>query len=325
MTRLYAIGDGMGVDPINNSIPWAVLHDVLREKGGLGGVSRLGSAPTLADGTHKFLIRDLRGRPLAVLLLSSPGNSFMVARGIERAGQAKMALGPALGRVILTPLAAGVMDGLTFAVLPYCRRLSENRLWWRVQRTWVRRDVLEWLRCVTETTVADPAPDRIEPDFLVPLRALGANLLVDADIREEALRSADRLEAGRWRARHVFAHNDLWKENILLPPRVLPGDSERTGQYRFALIDWGSAAVRGYPMYDLVRLARDMRVSGSALTREIAAHCRFLECAPADALSHLLAALGALGMHLEQFPMERYVALVRGCRSFLLRSRVVSR
>ncbi|MEZ6192172.1 MAG: phosphotransferase [Phycisphaerales bacterium] len=52
------------------------------------------------------------------------------------------------------------------------------------------------------------------------------------------------LEQGRWKPRFVLMHNDLWKDNILL-------DDEG----RIAVIDWPGSTVKGYAMYDLVRLA----------------------------------------------------------------------
>ena len=295
-----------------DNIPWGTVHDILDKRAEMATVPTLLASPSLPDGTYKFLLRDARGRRSAVLILSSPASPMMVARAMDRAMQAKDVLGPVLGGVILTPLATGETNGRTFAILPYCRPLSENKLGWLLDRQRLRPMVFRWLRHVTEVTASAPPADRIQSDFVAPLQALADNTLLDADIRNEAIRTADQLDAGRWKARYVLAHNDLWKGNILKTHHAA-GLLGRAAGYQFVLIDWPGSALRGYAMYDLVRLARSMQLSAAALAGEVIAHCTLLQCEPRDALSHLLVSLGAMGMNLEQFPVERYVAVVRDC------------
>ena len=103
---------------------------------------------------------------------------------------------------------------------------------------------------------------------------------------------------------------DLWQDNVLLDTT---STSIRALTSEFVIIDWAGANLKGYGIYDLLRLARSMGLTRHALARELHVHARILGCQLTDSMGHLLASLGYLGMHLEHFPSERYVLLVRRC------------
>ena len=70
-------------------------------------------------------------------------------------------------------------------------------------------------------------------------------------------------------------------------------------------------------MYDLVRLSESFGLNPPSLSREVLAHCEILSCQQVDATSYLLAALGNIGLNLEHFPVERYLAMCEQVYAYL--------
>src|SRR2546425_6626445 len=96
------------------------------------------------DSTWKFVLRDKSGRPSGFVLCSPRSSPDVVRRGMERAQAARELLGPQLCQVILNPICADVVDGLSFAAFPYCLPLSSNRWIHAVQRRLLRPHLLRW-------------------------------------------------------------------------------------------------------------------------------------------------------------------------------------
>ncbi len=268
-------------------------------------------AALVPDSSTVALIRDATGAPQAILLCSAPASPDLVARGARRARRARQALGPSLGAHVLTPLAEGSLQGLSCAVMPYCSNLSDSRALWAVQRALLRPALLDWLWGATRITAVDVAPAAVEPAYAVPLRHLLELPALSAPLRAGARRALARLGAGDWRPRQVLEHGDLWKGNVLT--RRASGPSPEGWAHRFMLIDWPGSEVRGYAVYDLVRLALSLKLGPGRLAAEVARHCSLLRCAHEDASSHLLAALGHVALTLEHFPPERFAATAEAC------------
>lgn len=288
------------------------LAEALGDRFGRLEISFLARADRVADGTTVLLLRDSAGQPRAVALCSAEVSPDMVQRAMRRAQAAKLALGPTLGERILDPLAEGRVRGLSYAVLPYCDRLSELPpvLW--MQRAALRRPLFDWLWRATERTVRDADRATIGHSFAEPLRHLGSLKLMSGGLRAAAERAAGRLDAGAWTPKHVLMHGDLWKGNIVIAPAARPFG--RWGwRDRFSVIDWAGSEIHGYAMYDLVRLAQSMHLNGAKLQCELDRHCRVLRCESTDAISHLLAALGHIANNLEHFPMDRYTRMAESC------------
>lgn len=288
------------------------LADALGYRFGKIEISLLSQRDTVADGTTVLQVRDAAGRLRAVVLCSVPAAPDMVKRAMTRAHQAKAILGATAGAPILDPLADGCVQGLSYAVLPYCNGLSETPPLWWIQRSLLRPSILQWLRRVTECTVREVEPDAVDRSFAEPLRRVVALRANNGLLRIAAESSAERLRSGAWTPRHVLMHGDLWKGNILIRSADL--DAEHRGwRDRFAIIDWAGSEIHGYAMYDLVRLARSMHMNARSLREEIERHCRLLQCEAADASSYLMAALGHVLMNLEHFPIDRYTSMAVSC------------
>ena len=84
-----------------------------------------------------------------------------------------------------------------------------------------------------------------------------------------------------------------------------------------AVIDWGASMLKGHAIYDLMRLGQSLRLSRRRARAELHRHCQMLGTNVAGAKAYLLAALGHLGMHLDQFPVGNYVACAEMCCGML--------
>jgi hypothetical protein len=292
----------------------APLADALGSRYGPLHASPLSGGNMVADGTTVLLLRDDVQRPQAVVLCSAPIAPDMVQRAMQRAHQAKVALGERNGVLILDSLAQGSVRGLSYAVLPYCNSISESRIMRWGQRALLRPLMFDWLRRVVQSTVQGVERAAIEPAFCEPLRRLAALEMASDRLRAAATDACARLDSGAWQPRHVLMHGDLWQGNILIRTA---GRSAQRWRERAVVTDWAGSKVDGHAIYDLIRLAQSMRLPAKALQVELVQHCRMLGCEPADARSHLLAALGYIMMNLEHFPMERYLQMASSCLTTL--------
>ncbi len=263
----------------------------------------------VVDEVLKVLVKDSQGRPVAVALCSSPTSPDLVARGMRNSKAANVVLGPDLGRVILQPLLESELSGLSCAVLPYCQPLSTRRVYRRVQRRLLRPELTRWLRQVTQTTVASPSHDEIDHAFMAPLAALAHHAQLPSRLREASQKALDGLEKGQWAPRHVLAHNDFWDGNVLIDSRNVTDRMDLPPRKRFVVIDWPGAAVKGYPMLDLMRLSLSFGLSGRRLREEIEQHCLYLNCEFCQARQHLLTGTGSILMKLEHMPVSMFIRM----------------
>jgi hypothetical protein len=257
--------------------------------------------PRVPGSTSKYLAYDQQDRLTAVVICSAPEEPDVVSRAVARARLARLALG-SLGDIVLEPTRHGLIDGLSYAVFPYCCPLSGSRYTWRLQRVWIRPKVLKWLREATKATCYSPTIEEQEAGFRAPLENLASLTLLPSAVRTSASLALRRLRDGLWVPKHCLMHGDLWKNNILLAPG-------RRRWERLVLIDWAGSLVRGYGIMDLLTVAPSMRLRGARLRSEVEAHCRILGCELIDARSNLLAALGYIEKHRGYFPWDRYEAM----------------
>ncbi len=239
----------------------------------------------------------------------------MMARAVVVAREVRRVLGEDLGRGVLLPIASGCADGLSYAVLPFCKAACGPRIHERVRARVVAPQVLRWLRKATRASMVEPSGADVQRDFAAPLEAVASDASLRPNLRSRALAAQNRLLAGRWRPVYVMEHNDLWLGNVMLGPSLYPlGFPLSDG---LALTDWAGGSVRGHAIYELVRLALSTNVRSARLKAEVEYYCRVLECDIEDAEGYLLAALGALGANLGSFPRDRYVELSHQCFELL--------
>jgi hypothetical protein len=294
------------------------LSAALEIEAGLCHVDYLCEPKDVADDPTKLLVRDPDSHKVAVVLVSSPVDPDIVGRGMRIAAEAKKVLGERLGRVILDPLGEGTLRGLSYTILPFRKPMSEGRITRRYWRLVLRGRVLDWLCKVNEATALQVDDADLAEAFERPLEHLATLDTMDDALRRGAGEALQSLNRGDWSPSFVLMHGDLWKENLLLAsrtPRLGRGESAP-----FIVIDWPGATLRGYAMYDLLRLARSMNLSRSGLAREVLRHCEILGITPTGAMGYLLASLGHLGMNLGCFASEKYTEVSVACFNDLRRA-----
>jgi len=272
-------------------------------------LDNFGEHKVLLDATSKFLIRDDAGIPEFVVLCSSEGGPEIVARGVQRAREMVDALGDELGRAVLLPVGEGEVSTRTFAVFRYCTPLIGSGPMWRVQRSIVRPRIVRWLLASARSTAVAVSDHELEQCVHQPLEQLAADAGHSEDLRalaDSALRAA---RVGAWQPRHVFMHDDLWHGNVLIDRRATEG--HRFG--RFVIIDWAGSRVRGYPLYDFLRLSTSFGLSGRSFFRALDRYCDGLGYSRTEGGYAFAHAAAELGQRLEQWPRPSYLATIDRC------------
>ena len=287
------------------------LKDLLDQRDGQGKIEFLDNTKPVADDSVKFQLRNHKGHIFAVGICSSAMSPELVARGIAIAEEIRYTLKPELTKVILEPLRTGEFNGLTYHVLPYYEPLSEKRLARFQQRRFLKSRVFDWLQQVTKDSMQQPDESEIQSDFLMPLEQIRENRRLSKEIRESASFAVKRLESKQWYPRYVLAHNDFWGGNLLLQT-----DQQDNG-FKFIVIDWPGAIIKGHAIYDLIRMSMSLKLSTKRLMQELQQHCDILDCVLVDSRSYLLASLGYLGMNLDHFPVENYIRLTESCYQYM--------
>lgn len=263
-------------------------------------------------GTTVVLIGDAVSPTRAVMLLSAHASPLGVEQAMLRAAAAKEVLGAGLAGPILDPISVDRLNGLSYALLSYCRPLSHSRAVGWSQKMLLGSAPYDWLLRVNDRTLSEVPSGKLTSSYLQPLQCMAGMARVREPLRAAATRAIARLEAGDWVPKSVLMHGDLWKGNILLKPSETQLSLKRSSE-SFAVIDWGGSLLCGYPIYDIVRLAQSFRLSARALRSEIIRHCTVLRCESIDAQSYLVAALGDLAKMLDRFPLDRYLVLADAC------------
>jgi len=279
--------------------------------GGPLSLEPLGKLNEEADATTKVLIRGPSGQAEAVIVCSRPVAPDLVRRGVENAEAIRALVGRDLGEAIIAPLQSGYAGGRSYVIFPWCREFSPWKMVRVLQRFYLTKPLLHWLRAATAAAAtAHGRPEKTSEAFANKLEHLAAQAFLDGEIKSAIDRSLKRLQVGHWQPCHTFDHNDLWLGNVMLPAGSIYSSGRR---YPYVLIDWGGANRDGYGIYDLIRLAMALNLSNTALHRELVAHSEALQCDREDTQGHLLAAFGRLHQHLECFPEERFIETLRNC------------
>jgi hypothetical protein len=204
-------------------------------------------------------------------------------------------------RAILPIVASGWLDNRSYLVMPWCIPLRRGRISGRLDRMRISRDVLAWIRSMTECCVPEQSPDAAA-EFDDSLGALVDMPELSAPIRNEAKRLRTAIASGALRPAHVPMHGDLWQGNIL-----------RRQNGSLAVIDWGGSTTNGYAIYDLIRFAQSFRLSKASLRRELRWHSAKLDRSVDGSSAHLLGALGHYALRLGEFPRERFCVMAEEC------------
>lgn len=276
-----------------------------------------GERKSLVDATTKFLVRDDAGNPELVVLCSAAGGPEIVGRGVRRAREVVAALGEGLGRSVLLPVGEGVVDGRTFAVFPYCTPLTTSGPRWWIHRSILRARIIRWLVDSSRRTAIPVPDDQLERRVFRPLEHMGADSEHSPDLRALAHKALSAAQAGKWQPKHVFMHDDLCVGNVLIDQRSAGG---RTFG-RFVIIDWAGSQVRGFPLYDFLRLSISFGLTGSLFFRALDTYCNALDYTRTQAPYGFVHAAAELGQRLEHWPKASYLSTISRCYRRLVSGR----
>lgn len=261
----------------------------------------------VADDTTKLLVRDGSGVPYAVLVFSDETRGNLPVRGAAMSEKIRSASYGSVASSILSPLSYGNIRGVSYALWPYRRPLTDLPLLRNFQRFVISRKAFTWLLQLTNQTKSIVSPALVEQRFIDPMRRLAADRSVSEKVRADLLFYASRAEEGSWRPMHVAEHGDLWLGNMLVC---------RESDYSIAVIDWAGAKLEGHAMYDLSRLSRSLNVSTGFYRSQVRLHCAELNCEFGDSLGYLLSSLARLSENLEHFPHSRFIQLLESTHRF---------
>ncbi len=79
-------------------------------------------------------------------------------------------------------------------------------------------------------------------------------------------------------------------------------------KYPFSVIDWGAANLKGYPFVDLLRYALSTTKNETRIRKNLHAYSRRSDVSLKLLPNYVCASIGWLGLHRNNFPMERYVS-----------------
>lgn len=263
----------------------------------------------LADSHSTWVLNDSNAKPRAVAQLSNRTAPRNMARGVEGAEAVRNALRSDEAAAVLAPIAHGEIDGLSFAIWPYCESIAEHHVEWLARRV-LAEPLLQWLQ---EVAVQTRQLVTAESELQTLDRALchmATDKRLSARARLAATHALRCLDRPGFRALHIASHGDLHIGNVLIDTSGVTGRGDVAWTKRFALIDWGGGTLQGWPLFDLLRAADSLRISDGALCSELRAHCELLQLTLDDAGAHLTFALAMIGANLEQFPLEAYNFMV---------------
>jgi hypothetical protein len=255
------------------------------------------------DESFKWRVKDARAGAMAFALVSPPEYPDSVRKGMEKLSGVLSAAPKLVSDVIVPPLTKGDVEGCSYAAFPLLHPLQSNKVLWLLQRARLRPRLMRWLREValeTRTRGNDPA---VVARYRAALELCESEPCLSGGLRARSASALKRLELGRWSPVSVLMHGDFWRSNIMLrEPNWLACD-------RFAVIDWNTAMVDGYPLFDLVRCQASLAIRTDVYRREILAHSKIVECDPVDTTGYILAGIGNVGLSLDNFPKPRWLNL----------------
>jgi|tagenome__1003787_1003787.scaffolds.fasta_scaffold20958280_2 hypothetical protein len=292
-------------DAIENFHRQLLEHIRYGKPGNLRVIPLVKSAVYVADSPTKSYISDQSGKKKAILFVSNEVNPDFVQRSVRNSVGAKKILDKDLGSVILTPIASGIYENLSYSIWPLQRDISRKFIFRRLQTFLVTPRVFNWLEAVSRQTLCTEIElDMKKAIYLQPLAKTGDQKRYPDNLRRLAVNALAHVQTGSLRPVTVLQHSDLWLGNVLLPRKETATARDR---YGFYLIDWGGANLAGIPFLDLINFADSVRLNHTRLKRELARHCRLLQCTLADAMLYLIVALANIGTRLEHFPECRYL------------------
>ena len=267
----------------------------------------------IADNPIKLAVRDGRGQCLGILQWSPPAAVQAVANSVRLAEAARRRLGEDLGSVVLAATLEGEFQSRSFALYPWMGVLSDRRIVSRLHNWRYAVPLLKWLREVCATTFSPLSESEYASRVVAPLDQLSGEAGLVPAARDAVMEARTAVQSGGFRPCVGPVHNDLWRGNVLLPQAE---SSPRSVRWPFFLIDWGASTLAGFPVWDLLRILRSLRVPHRVAARVLRQHCEGLEMSLEEGRHSLMLALADLGLYRNEFPLDLYLSSVESYHAY---------
>lgn len=281
----------------------------------LGGILDTSSLRWMRDPTDHMVpdavmalqIDGTSGRDNAVLLVSNAQFPDALADAVARAETLTQTLDARTAAKVHLPLARGTHQGQSYGLFARLTPMSNNKLMRQAQKTIAAPRIAHWLLDVARQTRQN-VQDEASKDAL--FRAPLTYMAQDSDLPDPVTAAAqswlERLDQPDTPLFTTAEHGDFWIGNVLFDPTLLPGVTSG-----FRVIDWGGMRMKGYAGIDLLRYCNSCFRPGARQTQSLlTSYMEGLGIAGPVGSLYPIAAMGQLGLNLDQFPKPRYLELV---------------
>ncbi len=280
-------------------------------------VSRPEGKSEISDATLAFYIDGKRYQDNIVLLVSNYQFPHVVDEDIGNAQAISRLLQSGTQRNVAKPIFTGSYGIQSYAVFNRLLPLSDNRLVRYFQKKFTFKPVADWLLDLAIQTQRNCVDEcELQRRFAEPIQFI----LCDSDMPSEIKRYVEKdLSEALREGLGLFTvaeHGDFWTGNVLFRRQLAPIISPFMGDFR--VIDWRGSNTHGYPCCDLVRYCLSFYRPGSkSAGSAIRKYNSMLEISEVHFGLYIFASLGRLGMNLDQFPKDRYIALCKKYFEFI--------
>jgi len=288
-----------------------ILESINAKKGDrffYAGVQTIAAAESKTnDSPGIYLVRGKNALDDAILKVSNKKFPDSVAIEVQKTRLARSALSEDFAVVIPNPITEGRFFSQSYAIWPRYRDISGNKIIRAIQKRLLRDKLFAWLRGAANVSLnRNLSDDDIHRWRRLPLEHICNNNRLSAGTRSIAKRALQRLDDGQWRPVSILQQTDFYLGNILLPRFM---QSYENNKFRFFVIDWGGSYIKGAPGFDLIVLCQSINVSLERAYKEILTYISSIHISSEDFVAELIAALGLIGLDLNQLPESRYLAL----------------
>ena len=278
------------------------------DPGSLAALDRKNPGKEVEDSPAIFTIDGFRPEDDSIAIVSNEQFPNFVNEAVVKTNAAAKRLDQRLSRPVLCPTTTGNYGVQSYAFWPRHRPISNNRILKRVQILNLYQRAFQWLCDVAKTTqLPVEAGEELAKQYKDPLSFLLKEDYIPDAIKGIASDTLAELESGIFQPVSILQHGDFWYGNILLDkswPFSLNSPSS------FFLIDWGGANIHGYPYVDALRYLMSVGKRGSAMSHYLNLYSNNSGLSIKDISRYICAYAGFLGMHRNEFPLDRYLKLV---------------
>ncbi len=263
------------------------------------------TAINIKDTTYKYNLPGMAPENDAVLMISNEqypdfiNNSVNVINGIADL------LSTECRSVVLEPVSSGSFMGLSYAIWPKHKPVSNAKILKAIQKRTIAKNVFKWLKDVASDTFKNKLSNR-EIDTLIraPIRTLADSPRQSESVQKKAAHALEQLDQNEWRPITTLQHSDFWLGNILIENNHTRNIEN---PYGFYVIDWGTAFISGGPATDMVQFCISANTTKARALKELIEYCETIGGTIKDIEKYMLVGLGNIGQNLDRFPEERFI------------------